>query len=137
MTIIVCVDDELGMMFNNRRQSKDSIVRERILQMSVKGSLWMNHYTESQFEDAYADNVNISDKFMGEAEDDDFCFVEDPDDILGYEDSVEMIIMYCWNKSYPCDKVFDFNLDDWVCIQETEFEGTSHDCITEKMFVRC
>ena len=34
MTLIVCVDDNMGMLFNHRRQSKDVVVRERILKQA-------------------------------------------------------------------------------------------------------
>ena len=50
MTVIVAIDDQNGMMFNNRRQSQDSILRKRILSISKNGgALWMNEYSAKQF----------------------------------------------------------------------------------------
>ncbi len=34
MILIVCVDDNKGMMFNHRRQSQDRVLRRHILDMS-------------------------------------------------------------------------------------------------------
>lgn len=136
MVLIACVDERMGMMFNNRRQSSDSVVRERILQLSVKASLWMNSYSEDLFEDYTASHLNVSEMFMSEAENEDFCFAENPDDIYGYENEIDMIILYNWNKAYPCDKEFPIDLNNWVKVETTEFEGNSHKVITEEIYVR-
>ena len=34
MKIIVCVDNQNGMMFNHRRQSQDCVLRKRILELT-------------------------------------------------------------------------------------------------------
>ena len=34
MRVIVCVDDNGGMLFNHRRQSRDRVLCERVLQMA-------------------------------------------------------------------------------------------------------
>ena len=51
MIVVAVVDDNMGMMFNKRRQSKDRALRERILALAGKGKLWMNEYTYQQFSD--------------------------------------------------------------------------------------
>ena len=33
MILIACVDDNLGMLFNNRRQSMDRVLRARLLKL--------------------------------------------------------------------------------------------------------
>ena len=73
---------------------------------------------------------------MSEAENEDFCFAENPDDIYGYENEIDMIILYNWNKAYPCDKEFPIDLNNWVKVETTEFEGNSHKVITEEIYVR-
>ena len=45
MILITCVDDKMGMLFNKRRQSMDSILRERVLKMCAGKKLWMNEYS--------------------------------------------------------------------------------------------
>ena len=44
MKIIICLDDDNGMMFNNRRQSRDEKVVKDIIEMTDGHSLWMNDY---------------------------------------------------------------------------------------------
>ena len=41
MKIIVCVDNQNGMMFNHRRQSQDRVLRKRILELTGGEKLWM------------------------------------------------------------------------------------------------
>ena len=49
MKIIVCVDNQNGMMFNRRRQSQDRVLRKRILELTGGKKLWMNAYSQKQF----------------------------------------------------------------------------------------
>ena len=42
MKLIICVDDNNGMMFNRRRQSKDREVRHDILAYTMPERIWMN-----------------------------------------------------------------------------------------------
>lgn len=42
MILIACVDDRAGIAFNHRRQSSDSVVRDRILELTAGSRLWMN-----------------------------------------------------------------------------------------------
>ena len=65
MTLIVCVDDNMGMLFNHRRQSKDVVVRERILKQAEGKHLWMNHYSAKQFDPEAL--INADESFMNEA----------------------------------------------------------------------
>ena len=65
MTLIVCVDDNMGMLFNHRRQSKDVVVRERILKQAEGKHLWMNHYSAKQFDPEAL--INADESYMNEA----------------------------------------------------------------------
>ena len=51
MIAIVCIDDNRGMMFNNRRQSRDSILIDKITEITKGSKLWLNKYSYSLFED--------------------------------------------------------------------------------------
>lgn len=51
MKIIVVIDNDNGMLFNKRRQSKDAVLRDQILDISKDTIIWMNTYTRTQFED--------------------------------------------------------------------------------------
>ena len=66
MKVILVIDDDNGMMFNNRRQSQDRILREKILEISRESKLWMNAYSQKQFASA-TDQIQISDTFLEDA----------------------------------------------------------------------
>jgi len=48
MIVITCLDQKNGMMFNHRRQSQDSVLREHVAKLVANLPLWMNHYSASQ-----------------------------------------------------------------------------------------
>ena len=53
MTGIVCLDQEDGLLFNGRRQSRDRVVTEKILSITEGKPLWMSAYSRRIFpEDA-------------------------------------------------------------------------------------
>ena len=45
MIAIVCIDDNGGMMFNNRRQSRDKLLTEKIIDISKESKLWICEYS--------------------------------------------------------------------------------------------
>lgn len=156
MILIAAVDDNNGMMFNKRRQSKDRSLRERILLLAKGHKLWMNDYTYRQFLD---EAVSITEKHTGSAPeaadgiaieeicvDEDFlesagsgeyCFVENVP-AASYEEKMEKIILFRWNRKYPSDFQFDIELGTcgWKLAETKEFPGFSHEKITEEVYVR-
>ena len=75
MILIACVDDNLGMLFNNRRQSMDRILRARLLKLCGTHKLWMNAYSRGQFDET-AEGITVDEDFMAKAGSDDYCFAE-------------------------------------------------------------
>ena len=45
MIWISIVDNSMGMLFNHRRQSRDRVLVQRILEITRGHALWMNAYT--------------------------------------------------------------------------------------------
>ena len=137
MRIIVAVDDGGGLMFNRRRQSQDRVLRERILRLSDGARLWMNAYTRKQFEDAAAGQIQVDEDFLQKAADGDYCFVENAP-VLPALDRVERVILFRWNRAYPSDMKFDLDLSapPWTLAETDEFPGSSHEKITEEVYVR-
>ena len=134
MKIIVCIDNGNGMAFNHRRQSQDRKLRERILQITNGSKLLMNNYSHKLFGDN--PQIQVNDKFLENSNKDDFCFVEDVD-ITPYEDRIDQIIIYKWTRSYPSDLKFNISLDKcWKQVSKDEFQGTSHEKITEEIYKR-
>ncbi len=49
MKLIVCLDDKNGMMFNNRRQSRDKILIENMLELCKDKKLYTSEYSSKLF----------------------------------------------------------------------------------------
>lgn len=137
MHIIVCLDEKGGMLFNHRRQSQDLVVRQHILTLSEGNKLWMNSYSASQFDGAEGAELTVDDDFLQKAQAGAYCFVEDAA-LLPYEEQIESIVVYQWNRTYPADMRFDIPLagHGWKCIETEDFTGNSHERITMEVYKR-
>ena len=131
MKLIFCLDDRGGMMFNQRRQSQDSVLRARILDYIGGSRLFMSEYSAKQFEKS--DNIVVSNKYLKKAKVNDFCFIEDGDFCF---DEADEIIIYRWNRHYPADKHFDTDVRSlgFELYSSEDFEGSSHEKITEEKY---
>lgn len=136
MVLIVCVDDENGMAFANRRQSQDRLLRERLLRLSG-GKLWLNAYSAKQFSQEESAHFTIDESFLAQAGTGDFCFAETTDP-APYEERMEKIILYRWNRRYPASLHFAVPLaaHGWKRISAEDFKGSSHETITEEVYVK-
>ena len=75
MIVILCLEDKKGMMFNNRRQSKDKFVIQDILKLVDGKKLFISSYSESLFQ-GLESKLIIDDNFLNNAAEEDYCFVE-------------------------------------------------------------
>lgn len=133
MKVYLCVDNTGGMMFNNRRQSRDKEVIKDILNDST-GNLFIGKYSESLFlenENAYT----ISDDMLNQAGPDDSCFVENLS-LKNFLDKTSELVIYCWNRDYPTDFYLDFNPESegFKLVSQIEFTGSSHEKITKFVY---
>lgn len=135
MILIACVDNHMGMFFNRRRQSQDRVLRQRILDRTADSRLWMDTYSAKQFADAAAPQIQVAEDFLQKALPGEFCFVEDQA-VRPFERQIEKIILYKWNRTYPADQYFDVPLANWKLKNATDFQGSSHDAITEEVYCR-
>ena len=134
MTVIVCVDNNGGMMFGTRRQSQDSVLRDRILNDNMGKNLYMNEYSYKMFSQNTGNYAICNNDFLSVAGKGDVCFVENAD-ILPYADKIKKIIVYHWNRVYPATMHFKFPEGDWRLESKCEIGGSSHD-ITEEIYIR-
>lgn len=137
MTIIACVDDRNGMMFNNRRQSRDSEVCRDILRECGGKKLHMSAYSAKLFGDAEGADIRITEDFPDEAGEEDACFIE-RNGIYGFEERAGKVILYKWNRKYPADRYFPLDLSDgsWELQRTEEFKGSSHERVTKEVYGR-
>ena len=112
MKIIVCVDNQNGMMFNHRRQSQDRVLRKRILELTGGKKLWMNAYSQKQFlqvngnmskeqeqsgQLGQSGQIQADEAFLEKAGPREYCFVEDKD-VVPDESRIEDVILCHWNR---------------------------------------
>lgn len=129
MKLIICIDENGGMLFNKRRQSRDKALNEYILNMVGEGNIAMTAYSAKMFPEG--GNIVITDNiFNSEAE---YVFAEEKiNDISGFTH----IYMFNWNRRYPADIGFEHNVENCGFLLENtaEFAGSSHEKITLNLY---
>ena len=129
MILIACVDDNMGMAFNNRRQSQDRVLRDRLLERVGTAKLWMSPYSARQFE-VLPESAQVCEDFLSRAGAGEYCFVE-----LECPEKAEEVMLYHWNRAYPADVRFTLKLEHFRRVEQTEFSGSSHPKITEEIYI--
>lgn len=132
MEIIICLDDNNGMLFNNRRQSRDSKLLLDI-KNSLNGSLTIFPFSEKLVSSAEIPYEIMS----GSASENTVLFVEDRG-IKEFLPVTNKITVYRWNRVYPADMSLDIVLsaEGFRITQTVDFEGTSHEKITKEVYER-
>lgn len=136
MKLIVCLDDANGMAFNHRRQSKDSVMRDRMIDLVKQNILRMNGYSEKQFS-VKPSKIYVGDDFLQSAGVNDYCFAE-TDDVTPYIAQTSEVVIFRWNRRYPADLYFPMDVltDGFQKIGVSEFVGSSHERITQEVYSR-
>lgn len=132
MIIAIALDDGLGMTFNNRRQSRDRVLFQDLLD-STDNKLWINDYTAKIF--PLEAKVQVSENFLTLAGKNDICFVENVD-VSRLIDNADGVIVYRWNRAYPRDMLFNGDLSQFRLVETSEFAGYSHEKITKEVYTR-
>ena len=132
MKVIVCLDERLGMLFHNRRLSRDRKVIEDICKRTEK--LYISAFSETLFQEMEV-NLCVDEAFLEKASAGEVCFAENQF-LKNYEEKIEELVVYQWNRSYPSDVQIDLPIHTWKMVNEEEFEGFSHEKITRQVYVR-
>ena len=141
MVVYITIDNNNGLMFNNRRQSQDRIMRENMLEHCCEATLWISEYSRKLFtpQDGteMPSNIMVDDDFWNKAGSLDHCFVE-KDNLSKHIDKIDTLVIYKWNRNYPGDLYFDFSILDsnWKCSSISDFVGSSHDKINKEVWKR-
>ena len=134
MTVIVCLSDGGGMMFNKRRQSRDRLLIEDVGRLCADGIIFISEFSLPLFEEDVADVIAVSNPLEA-AGCKDYVFVENLH-LGGYADKIDEMILYKWNRAYP----FDFSLDLYpeklgLSLSESiDFSGQAHEKITREIW---
>ncbi len=134
MIAALCLDDNNGMMFNHRRQSRDSRLIANLVDFASGRRILVNDFSAELFAEY---RVCVDTDFLKSAGCDDICFVEN-EDISSCIDRVHTLVIYRWNRKYPSDKRFNLDIVNlgYKLSEVTEFSGTSHDRITREVYIR-
>ena len=134
LTVAVCLDDELGMMFNKRRQSRDRVLMADMVK-TANGNIYAQPYSERILPEG--SSYVLSESPLQDAPSGAFCFIESLA-LRPMLDDIERFIVYRWNRLYPADVYFDVDLEKegFRLVDECEFEGSSHEKITKGIYER-
>ena len=134
MIIVLTVDDNLGMIFNKRRQSRDRVMLSDLSDMIGNKALICTDFSEKLLREHGIKYIVSSDP-VDDAGENDYFFIEDPP-IKPYLDKANTVILYKWNKIYPSDKKLDVDLlsEGFKLSGVSEFKGYSHKKITKEFY---
>ena len=132
MKIVVCLDVNNGMSFNHRRQSRDAELIREIVKLAEKDTIYINKCSEDLFPEEIFDDVIIyvldNEIFDIDINQDGLLFVEEPIDVKLLKEANEIILCY-WDKEYPADVFWDYDLNSFTCVKQYSIKGKSHDKI--------
>ena len=134
MTVYVCLDDRNGMLFNNRRQSRDAAVLQDMAG-SIPEVLTIDPFSEKLVQSAEIPYALAPED--GSLSPDAHFFLEnrDPAPLAAL---ASRVVIYRWNRHYPADVQWNINLSeiDFSLTESCEFPGKSHETITKEVYTR-
>lgn len=131
MKVIICLDDNSGMIFGGKRQSRDSKVLEDIKNENEK--VVILPFSEKLIAPSginYEIKNDISQLQGGEC-----VFIEsiNPQELEG---KISTLVVYKWNRKYLSDMKCTLDLKAFKLESRSEFVGSSHDKITKEVYKR-
>ena len=127
MTIYVCLDDRNGMLFNKRRQSRDIKVLEDIRKSA--DVLTIDPFSEKLIQEAEIPYVLATEEIPEDAH-----FFVEARDLSELLPRASKLVIYRWNRHYPADVRFEWDLSGFRLESREEFPGKSHEIITKEVY---
>ena len=135
MKVIIAIDNNNGLAFNNRRQSRDRILIDDICNLIGKEKLYISPYSSDLFDLEAHKNITVTNNYLNAAQVDDYVFCES-DEVNSHSAAISEYIVYRWNRDYPGDQFLTFNYQVLDLLSTEEFVGSSHDKITKERYRR-
>ena len=137
LTVAVCVDDDNGMTFLGKRQSRDRVLVENFVsdaENSGKG-IYISPFSKLLFADV--EGVTVCNSPFSECESEGYVFVENISS-SEYIDITDELVIYRWNRKYLSDFRFDTDpiKQGFAFVSSENFVGSSHDKITKEIYRR-
>ena len=136
MTVFVCVDTRGGLIFNDRRQSRDPKVIEDVIRTAGDGILYISDFSEDLFSDSDTSVISVPNPLLSAGEGA-FVFVENLP-LSPYADKIDKLIVYNWGEPYPFDMKLDLKPTEcgFRLRSRRTFAGIAHDKITREDFIK-
>ena len=133
--MFVCIDDSSGMLFMGKRQSRDRILIEDARKTVGDSRLLLNAFSAPLF--AKEGGFLLVDDPLAEAEEDDYCFIENLP-LRPVVEKIDTLYVYRWNRRYPATAFFDLNplKEGFHLAETTDFVGSSHATITKETYIK-
>ncbi len=129
MKIITCVDKNLGVAFNNRRQSRDRLIIKDIVENF--GKVFTLDYSLPLFSE-YSDFAVLT---QDTAKLDGYLFIE-KSTLSEFENKILTLVLYRFDKVYPSDRKLEISLENFKLKEKIEFQGNSHEKIIKEIYVK-
>ena len=134
MNLIICLDEGHGYSFFGRRQSMDRALRNRALELTAGGPLYMDAYSAGQFREN-AHRIRVVAEPARDVPETGWFFLElgNPEALLPL---VNRLAVFRWNREYPSDKRFplqEIREKAALCYRE-DFPGHSHERIDLEVY---
>ena len=134
--VAITLDDNNGMMFNKRRQSRDKNLIADLCE-KTKGFIYILPYSALLFNEQADCNekIKIADDPLSACTDGDVAFVEGLP-LTPHIADVEELFVYRWNRLYPSDVKLDIDIADcgFKIAARYDFTGNSHEKITKEVY---
>ncbi len=134
MTIVICLDNHNGMLFNHRRQSRDRLLTEDLMKLFPNEIIHIDKFSQSLFSE-FSDRISVDESLLENAAANDICFVENID-ILPYENKISKLVVYHWNRDYPSDFQCRLDFSKYTLTTSIDFSGSSHERITREEYIK-
>lgn len=131
LTVYVCLDDRNGMLYNGRRQSRDSRVFEDI-RRELRDVLLIDPFSEALCRRAEIPYCLLE----GELPEEGQFFLEARNSRSAL--AADRIVIYRWGRHYPADVWWDLDLqaEGYRLTERRELPGSSHERICREVYER-
>ncbi len=132
MEFIFCVDNNYGLKFAGRRQSRDIEIYKLLQNLNEIKKIYVKSESAPLFPNP--DKLIITENIPENSHNGEvfFCETPLPPELM---QKAESIRLYKWNRDYPADEYFNTEcLIGKTLVSTREFEGNSHKIITEEIY---
>ena len=133
MTLVICLDQKGGMLFNKRRQTLDYEIVDQICKIGGD-SLYISPFSEGYFK---GKTVKVVGNPLQDAPTNATVFIEDTD-ALPYVKGIDKIIFFRWSEIYPTDYKISFNPTEvgFRALGEIKFSTKVHKDVKKEIYKR-